>query len=284
MLLGSGKEEYLPAVKKAVQAMARQTGDTISFGGLPCWQYGLYGAALGEYYLITGEPWVLPELEEINQWLAKAQAPNGGWGHAPYAEDGSNGYGAINVITMQGAMAWGLMQRCGIEVDAKRLRDTHDFVARGTNKSGYVWYKDRGAEGMGYADMGGTGASALAHYLSLRGGDAYLAFAKRNARCIGDHPTTFPDTHGCPLLGMVWTALGATVDPPSFRKLMDYNRWAFSLSHCPDGTFYYQPNRDNNPQDYAAAPRLSATAATALILTVKYKKLQMTGAKPITPK
>jgi hypothetical protein len=83
---------------------------------------------------------------------------------------------------------------------------------------------------------------------------------------------------------MVWTALGAATDPPSFRKLMDHNRWAFSLSQCPDGTFYYQPNRDNNPQDYAAAPRLSATAATALILTIKQKQLQMTGAKPIVCK
>ena len=283
-LLGSGKEEYLPAVKKAMEAMARQTEAKISFNGLPCWQYGLYGAALGEYYLITGEKWVLPELEEINQWLAKAQSPNGGWGHRPYAADGANGYGAINVITMQATMAWALMQRCGIEVNPKRFRDTHDFVARGTNKFGYVWYKDRGAENMAYADMGRTGASALAHYLTPSGGDAYRDFAKLNAQCIGDHPKTFPDTHGCPLLGMVWTALGALVDPPSFRKLMDYNRWSFSLAHCPDGTFYYQPNRDNTLQDFFAAPRLSATAATALILTVKYRKLQMTGAPPITRK
>lgn len=62
---------------------------------------------------------------------------------------------------------------------------------------------------------------------------------------------------------------------------MDYNRWCFSLAQCADGTFYYQPNRDNNPQDYAADPRLTATAATALILTAKHKKMQMTGAKLI---
>ena len=61
---------------------------------------------------------------------------------------------------------------------------------------------------------------------------------------------------------------------------MDYNRWSFSLAHCPDGTFYYQPNRDNNPQDYASAPRLAATATTALILAIKEKRLQITGAKP----
>jgi len=83
---------------------------------------------------------------------------------------------------------------------------------------------------------------------------------------------------------MGWTALGAATDPASFRKLMDHNRWHFVLAHCPDGTFYYQPNRDNNPQDYAAAPRLAASATTALIFTVKHRKLQMTGAKLITRK
>lgn len=77
---------------------------------------------------------------------------------------------------------------------------------------------------------------------------------------VGMRPTTFPDTHGSPLLGMAWTALGAL---------------------CRDGTFYYQPNRDNNPQDYAANPRLSASAITALILSAKHKQLQMTGAKPV---
>lgn len=283
-LLGSGNEEYMPAVKKAVQAMAEQTDDRIRFRGLPAWKYGMYGAALGEYYLITGEKWVLPELEEINRWLTKALSPNGGWGHNAYSTEGGNGYGAINVITMQGKMAWSLMQRCGIEVDPKLFAGTHDFVARGTNSFGYVWYKDGGAGNMKYADMGRTGASALAHYLSPTGGEAYRRFAKLNATCIGDHPKTFPDTHGSPLLGMAWTALGAAVDPPSFRKLMDHNRWSLSLAHCPDGTFYYQPNRDNNPQDYAAAPRLAATAATALILAVKHKRLQMTGAKPIARK
>ena len=34
-------------------------------------------------------------------------------------------------------------------------------------------------------------------------------------------------------------------------------------------------NRDNNPQDYTAAPRLSATAATALILSLRDRRLRM---------
>ena len=74
-LMGGGRKEYMPAVKKAIQAMGRSTSSEIKFGGLPAWQYGMYGATLGEYYLLTGEKWVRPELQEINEWLFKAQAP-----------------------------------------------------------------------------------------------------------------------------------------------------------------------------------------------------------------
>ncbi|MGB0774485.1 MAG: DUF6288 domain-containing protein [Akkermansiaceae bacterium] len=278
-MLGSDKPEHLAASKKAAEHCAKVTNDKISYGGLDCWKYTLYGTYLAEYYLITKENWVLKELEEINQWLHKSQMVNGGWGHRPKDKPGGNGYGAINVITMQAKMAWGLMMRCGLKVDAGKFRAAHDFVDKGTNQIGYVWYKDGGKKNPKYADMGRTGASAIAHYLSPVGGETYSNFAKLNASCIGNNPVTFPDTHGSPLLGMAWTGLGALADPVMFRKLMDHNRWHFALAQCTDGTFYYQPNRDNNPQDYSAAPRLSATAANALVLSAKYKRLQMTGAK-----
>jgi len=62
---------------------------------------------------------------------------------------------------------------------------------------------------------------------------------------------------------------------------MDYNRWHFALALTPEGNFYYQPNRDNNSQDYSADPRLNATAANALVLSAKFKVLQITGANPL---
>lgn len=284
-LMGSGNPRAMPMVKRAVQAMARDThADVNRSGGLPCWKYGLYGATLAEYYLLTGEKWVLPELKEIDRWLRLAQSPRGGWGHSPWVEGGKNGYGPINVITQQAMMAWALMDRCGLEIDRKRFASAHEFTAKGTNAIGYVWYKDGGAGRRGYADMGRTGAAALAHHLSALGGQEYQNYARRCAQCIADNPKTFPDTHGSPILGMAWTALGATADPKCFRRLMDYNRWQVNLAQCPDGTFYYQPNRDNNAQDFSAAPRLSATAATALILSVKQRKLQMTGAPLVNKK
>ncbi len=280
-LMGSPRSAHRLAARRAVQAMAKQTERTVRWAGLDCWKYTLYGIAMAEYYLLTGEAWLRPELEEVRDWLTAAQAPNGGWCHRPWNPERGNGYGPFNAVTMQAKLALALMWRAGLAVNARRFAAAHEFVVRGTNAEGYVWYADGGARKAGYADMGRTGIAVLAHALSPVGGLEYRLYARRGARCIGNHPQTFPDTHGCPLLGMVWTALGAATDPVAFRRLMDYNRWWFSLAHCPDGTFYYQPNRDNNPQDYTAAPRLSASAATALIFSLRYHRLQVTGARPV---
>ena len=272
-LLASGDERYREHTRRAARAFAERTSDVIDYTGYDCWTHSLYGTYLAEYYLATREAWVLPELEEINRWLPKAQMANGGWGHRPAERPGGNGYGAICILAMQCKMTWALMRKCGLEIDESGFKKAHEFVARGTNDIGYVWYADS-IGGDGYADMGRTGAASIAHGLAddLPG---YAEFALRSARCMGRNPDTFSDTHGSPILGMGWTALGAAVDPKSFRSVMDENRWWFSLAQCGDGTFYYQPNRDNNPQDYEAAPRLSASAVTALILSMKDRRLAM---------
>jgi len=282
-LLSCGDKQYMPAVKKAMRQMAKTTNDKIDYGGLDCWKYGLYGICLSEYYLATKEKWVLKELEEINTWLSKSQFKKvyrrgqgtGGWGHRPVDRPGGNGYGPFCMTTAQAMAAWSLMARCGIEIDRKGHAMAHEFLVKGTNNIGYVWYADRSGGNDKYADMGRTGAAAVAHAVSPMGGKAYAAYAKAGAKCIGTNYKTFPDTHGSPILGMGWTALGAAVEPAGFRNLMDQYRWWFNLAHCPDGTFIYQPNRDNNPQDYAGHPRLSATATVALIFSTKHKGLQI---------
>lgn len=279
-LLGSGDAEYRGHVDRAAWAFAQNTNDVIDYGGLDCWKYTLYGIFLAEYYLATEQAWVIPELEEINRWLEKAQMEDGGWGHRPANRPGGNGYGSFAAMTAQGQIAWGLMRKCGIDVDSERYARAHAFVQGGTNDIGYVWYKNESAHPTNYADMGRTGTAAVANMIV--DDEAHRAAALKHARCIGDNPDTFPDTHGSPLLGMAFTALGAAADPQALRDLFDANRWHFALSHCPDGTFYYQPNRDNNAQDFHAAPRLSATAATALILCLERRSLEMTKrAKPV---
>lgn len=286
-LLASGKKEHLPAVKRATQFMARSTNDQIDYRGYDCWKQGLYGVALGEYYLATKERWVLKELDEINRWLVKAQFEKhyrsgkgmGGWGHRPAHRPGGNGYGPICLISAQAKAAWGLISECGLEVNKERYKLAHEFLAKGTNNIGYVWYKDGNGGNNKYADMGRTGASATAHAINPFKDKAYTEYALKSARCIGKNYNTFFDTHGSAILGMGWTALGASVDEKSFNTLMRKHIWFFNLSHCPDGTFYFMPNRDPNAQDYRAAKHLSASSTMALIFSIRNKSLRITAGK-----
>ena len=292
-LLASGKRKHLAAVKRNVQMHAKTTSVEDS-SWLINWRYISAAIVMSEYYLITRERWVLKELQQVYEFLLTTQymdlsqldpkssethpgsvpkdamASHGGWGHNP----GFEGYGPIAMITAQAAIAFSLMEECGIEVDRERHEAAFAFLNRGSGKNAYVWYKDQAAGQDDWADMGRTGASAIAYRITPWQGD-YKKRAQQHATLIGEHPGSFPDTHASPIMGMGYTAAGAAANPEAFRKLMQANKWWFTLARCQDGSFYYQPNRDNN--GYGPDSRISASAVTAFILSIPKHNLRMTG-------
>jgi hypothetical protein len=292
-LLANPSDENLAAVERNARFHASTT-KAVDEDDLINWRYMTAAIVLCEYYEVTKEKWILPELAEIRDFIiagqytslsqvdpaAKESHPDsfptdarqqhGGWGHGP----GFGGYGPIAMLTGQGALALSLMQRCGVEVDRERLGFAFDFLARGTGTNGYLWYADGVAGDEDWADMGRTGASAIALALDPWPNDAREDLRMRQTLILGEHPESFPDTHGSPIMGMGYGALAANQHAPSFRRLMDANRWWFTLSECHDGTFYYQPNRDN--AGYGADSRLSASAVTAFILSIEKRNLLVT--------
>ncbi|MBI4880589.1 MAG: hypothetical protein HY812_13165 [Planctomycetes bacterium] len=293
-LLASGEQKHLAAVKKNVKMHAATTAAQDD-SGLINWRYMAAAIVMSEYYLATGEKWVKQELQEVYDFLISSQYvdlaqvnekvkethpdalprgaldSHGGWGHNP----GFEGYGPISMLTGQGALAFALMSRSGIEVDRARHDAAYDFLARASGRNGYVWYEDQAAGADDWADMGRTGAAGIANLLSPYQEPRYQERALAHARVIGAHPGSFPDTHGSPVMGMGYAALAAHADAPSFRRLMDANKWWFVLAQCPDGSFYYQPNRDN--AGYGADSRISATAVTAFIFSIPRRNLHVTG-------
>ena len=296
-LLASGESQYLPAVERNVKYHCQETRakENRKFD-LINWTYMSAAIVLSEYHLVTGEQWVLPELQEVYDHLAKSQYlrmaqinpkskkshpdsypkgpkdSHGGWGHNP----GFEGYGPIAMLTGQGALAYSLMHRCGIQVDRKNHDAAYEFLRKGTGPNGYVWYGDQlGGPSSGWADMGRTGASGIAYFLSPYPDSFYRARALAHAQVIAQHPESFPDTHGSPPMGMAYAALAANTEPDSFRKLMDANRWWFTMAQCTDGTFYYQPNRDN--AGYGSDARMTASCVVAFIFTIPKHSLVMTG-------
>ena len=296
-LLASGDKQYLPAIERNVRLHCKETYPKDKrYSDLMNWSYMSAAIVLSEYYLTTGEKWVLPELQEVHDHLAQGQYlhmsqinpkakkshpdsfpkgpkdSHGGWGHNP----GFEGYGPIAMLTGQGALAYSLMDRCGIKIDRVRHDAAYDFLKRGTGPNGYVWYGDQIEGGSdGWADPGRTGAAGIANFLSPYAEPVYRERALLHARVIGKHPQSFPDTHGSPPMGMAYAALAANVDPDSFRQLMDANRWWFTMAHCTDGSFYYQPNRDNSGYDSEA--RMTASSVVAFIFSIPKQSLVITG-------
>ncbi len=291
-LMSSNKKAHQAAVLKNVKWHAKTT-KSADKSSLINWRYMAAGIVLSEFYLATEEKWVLEELQQIYDFLISSQYMNmdqinpkakeshphtypktkmdshGGWGHNP----GFEGYGPISMITAQGALTFALMKKCGIDVDADRLDAAYAFLDRSAGKNHYVWYKDNSAGDQNWADMGRTGAAAIAH--AMADGSKHQRRAKEHASVMGLHPDSFPDTHGSPVMGMAYGALGASVDAKSFRSVMEANRWWFTLAECTDGTFYYQPNRDN--AGYGGDSRIKPSAAVAFILSIPKKALVMTG-------
>jgi len=70
------------------------------------------------------------------------------------------------MLTAQGALAFALMHRCGIDIDQARHQPAYEFLRRSAGTNGYIWYKDQAAGENDWADMGRTGTSAIAHQLS----------------------------------------------------------------------------------------------------------------------
>lgn len=293
--LNTGEEKYLADVKRNL----RQLCDTIKSldeetkqAGLMNWTYMGTAIVLCEYYLITNEKWVLPELEKIRDLLYEGQyldmsqinpkvkeshpdsyptgpmQSHGGWGHNP----GFEGYGPIAMITAQGALSYSLMHKCGIEIDRQRLDAAYAFLKRGTGENGYVNYGDGASNPDDWADMGRTGATGIALLVHPFGENRN---AGKYSDVIGKHPQSFPDTHASPPMGMGYEALAAHTDPQNYRKVLDANRWWFTMAQCGDGTFYYQPNRDSSGYDSSA--RMTASCVVAFIYTMPKRNLVITG-------
>jgi len=303
-LLASGEQRCLPAVERNLRYVCktiRSSDDENRKYGLMNWTYMGAAIVLSEYYLTTKKAWALPELQKIRdlleagQYLDMAQidpkakkthpdsypkgpsAAHGGWGHNP----GFEGYGPIAMITAQGALSYSLMQRCGIKIQRDRLDAAYEFLRKGTGANGYVWYADSPGGGPNdWADMGRTGAAGIANFLSPYADGACRKQALLHSKVIGEHPQSFPDTHGSPVMGMAYAALAANIEPANFRNLMDANRWWFTMAQCADGTFYYQPNRDN--AGYGSDARMTASSVVAFIFTIPKRNLVITG-KAVPP-
>ncbi len=288
-LLSDGGVREMAAARRLAEfhanLTARPPGGRADGGVLSNWNGMAAAIFLSEYYLATGESWVIGELNEVREFLLWSQYRNstpppsgqdnqdGGWGHNP----GFDGYGPMAMTTGQGALSLALIQRCGLPVSRNQLDAAYDFLERGTGGNGYVWYGASVPPGRDndYADMGRTGAAAVSHYLSPYQDATYRNRARNYSKMIGDFPKSFVDTHGSHAMGMGFVGMGVSFDPVALRKLLDANKWWFALAQTHEEAIYNQPARDHSTPN--GGMRIEVSAVTAFIFSIPDHNLHVTG-------
>lgn len=131
-----------------------------------------------------------------------------------------------------------------------------------------------------------SGSAALAHGIGNRDNKPWMYMSDFYATACANSPNALLDGHASTLMHTLWGSLGAArAKPENFRSYMDGIKWWFIMAQTHDGGFVCMPGRDYASTDHVYATRNLPTATAALILSVKERTLQITGADaPYAPK
>ncbi len=288
-LLASGNPAYSKTVERAAKNSARL--NPLEPGGLNNWNLTYAGIFLGEYHLATGDASVLRAMFDVHKGLEFAQTAPGILQH----QKDWGGYSELGIMEGLAITAYALIDKCRVEFDPKtyelmkkRVRfitakDGHVLYGREENKPG--WEREplalHGNVGPGEG-VGRGGAAMLGNYLISKGDPQTEAYVANVGAYLTRYQQYFPDTHGCPGVGIHLMGLGlATGYPEGFRQVMDYHKAYFNLmrTHVPGKLVPFPSRSDSCDINFPAA---FTSGNVGLLLAVKDRRLQIGGA-PLKP-
>jgi hypothetical protein len=126
---------------------------------------------------------------------------------------------------------------------------------------------------------GRAGLGAIAHSIGSKAHPEWKYMAQHLGQSCANSPESIFDGHASTLMHTHWGSLGAFHGgEKAFRHYMDGIKWWFIMGQTHDNGFVPMPGRDYASTDHVYATRIMPSAIAALILSVKEKKLQITGA------
>lgn len=124
-----------------------------------------------------------------------------------------------------------------------------------------------------------SGTGALAHSIGNGGNESWNHLADFMAAGCAKSPNSLLDGHASTHMHVLWGSLGAAMaNKKDFQEYMEGIKWWFIMAQAHDGGFAVMPGRDYASTDHVYATRNFPTACAALILSLKEKRLQITGA------
>ncbi len=281
-LLATGEERVLPRVREHVEMVVRRVEEAggAPSDGLPAWAWGYANLLLSEYFLVTGDPQVLPAIEAYSLALARGQSMNGTWGHGMARRDPVTGglhgpLGGYGTLTQPSTTAWIsllLARRSGVTdpVIERAIRNKAVFL-QGFIDFGSITYGDGLPGGLLYDENGRTSAAAVGHAL-LGDGAGTDFFSRMN---VASHSIR-EFGHTGHYWSDLWGGLGAArAGKDALAAFLREDLWRIDLERRWDGGFLFQPK----PRGYA---NWDTTGPRLLLFSIPRQQLAITGRGVLT--
>ena len=282
-LLASGKAEYRDLVKE----YARQAGPRglkLALqppGGMVSWSWGYTNLFLTEYFLATGDEYVLPAIREYATKIAMGQSVVGSWGHGmawPDLNGGKlngrlGGYGALNQAGLICHLSMVLAQKCGVKdkVVQQAVDRANRFFAFYIGK-GAIPYGDHRPGWQVHDDNGKDSIAAV--LFDLQGHRAGAQFFSRMT--VASHGER-ERGHTGNYFSFLWGPLGANrAGPLAASAFLKELRWYYDLARRPDGSFRYQGGAGMGGGEHKYG-NWDCTGAYVLAYCLPLRKLYLTG-------
>ena len=282
-LLASGKAEYRDLVKEyAHQAGPRGLKLALQpRGGMVSWSWGYTNLFLTEYYLATGDGYVLPAIREYATKIAMGQSVVGSWGHGmawPELNGGKlhgslGGYGALNQAGLICHLSMVLAQKCGVtDKVVQQAIDRANRFFRFYIGKGAIPYGDHRPGWQVHDDNGKDSIAAV--LFDLQGDRAGAQFFSRMT--VASHGER-ERGHTGNYFSFLWGPLGANrAGPAAASAFLKELRWYFDLARRPDGSFRYQGGAGMGGGEHKYR-NWDCTGAYVLAYALPLKKLYITG-------
>ncbi len=278
LLLSSGDPKYLENARRLAHNFAENPGPNPFKGdktGTELWGWSYQAIFIAEYYLRTGDTYVLPYLKHLQRIIMAARGPRGGWSHgfkmAAYAVGGYINPNGVSSLT-----ALALMEDAGFKMDAKLYEGSKLYFRRWSHGGRGIHYGDHKST-LATSPQGsfGAGKNALAvvTFEVMGEPDASARFAQT----IIDTYQRRDGCHAGPFFSLFWGPIGASrCEPAEFRLFLDYWTWFHDLSRRWDGSFLL-PSA-NGGGGYTARGPVFTMGGQALLYALPLKKTRVCGA------
>ncbi|MFM9059130.1 MAG: DUF6288 domain-containing protein [Planctomycetaceae bacterium] len=135
-LMGSGLPKYTPILQKEIAGYYGLRYNPEA-GGFQCWKWGFDGIVMGEYYLLTKDPNIVPAIKSVAEAMPLGcHAGNGIYTHRPYlaiTRSGAKPYASIAAISGLNMIAMSLFKKAGLPYDEKLHDRIHQHYLNSTS-------------------------------------------------------------------------------------------------------------------------------------------------------